>query len=146
MLKSLFIEKNNVAYQLAEDQYTENSFSSITEGKYSLSDYLDYVQQEDLTSYLITLNEKVISDIEVEILVGDEVTETYTISNSDLVNQETGEFIVDLSSYSSGDYVYIKVNLEIELNSKVQDTSFINSFEIEGTTTVKAFGETSIYL
>ena len=143
---SLFIEKNNVAYQLAEDQYTENSFSSITEGKYSLSDYLDYVQQEDLTSYLITLNEKVISDIEVEILVGDEVTETYTISNSDLVNQETGEFIVDLSSYSSGDYVYIKVNLEIELNSKVQDTSFINSFEIEGTTTVKAFGETSIYL
>ena len=143
---SLFIEKNNVAYQLAEDQYTENSFSSITEGKYSLSDYLDYVQQEDLTSYLITINEKVISDIEVEILVGDKVTETYTISNSDLVNQETGEFFVDLSSYSSGDYVYIKVNLEIELNSKVQDTSFINSFEIEGTTTVKAFGETSIYL
>ena len=142
----LVIFESNYKYKISSTEYGNGYIGTIYNNQYfmgydlySYSTDTEFIYQIE-TYYEITSNASIslILDYSTEI-------DPYIILYEDISDPKNGIIEVDLTSYSTYSSIEVIIEATINLNSLIEDVSFINSMNIKGSSTVNARGSAFIY-
>jgi hypothetical protein len=143
----LVIFEDNYTYKISSIEYGTGYIGTITNNKYFIGYELHSILVDSRSTYQIETNYEIVSDITVNIILDYENhVDSFVIPLESVLNPEKGIIEVNLSSYSPNYCFEIGLEMDVRLNSFIENSSFINSFNIKGTTLVRAIGSANIYI